>query len=302
MPKFDTQDPARISALDYNAIQSKISSILGTGSGTRGYGQTVSSAPVLAGNIITTAQWQNVRYDLLNIKLHQDGVLPQAAEVRRGDVIGFGAGYPNTNFDSLAESALLNRFNVGTGQSVITNKATASTSSAWSSRAQATLTINFGTADQGRYFFNSGGEIRISANRTGGSATQQNNAWTNLLSQVGIQRFSGAFPTLTNYYSLTNSYQTYFYLPYSTPYSANYVRLEALCNVPTNVNGTATSMTIRITLADDYVDGGDPAPGDSVDGTVSITVDELKASGILQPAGTFTVTSPTYSLSSIGIS
>lgn len=302
MPKFDTQDPQRISALDYNAIQTKISSILGTGSGSRGYGQVVTSSPVFSGNIITTAQWQNLKYDLLSIKLHQDGVLPLSAAVQRGDAIGYGAGFPNTNFDSLADSSLINRFNIGSGQSVITNKATASTSSAWSNYAQATLTINFGTADQGRHFFNSGGDIRISANRLGGSLTQQNNAWTNLLSQVGIQRFGGGYPTLINYYSLTSSYQTYFYLPYSTPYSANYFRLEALCNVANNVNGTATSMTIKITLGDDYVDGGAPAPGDSVDGTLSITVDELKASGILQPAGSFVITSPTYSLSSIGIS
>lgn len=302
MPKFDTQIPARIADLDYNSIRDKIVSILGSGSGSRGYGQTIISSPVFDGNIITAEQWANLRYDLLNIKVHQDGVLPLIASVARGDVISYGAGEPNTNFDSLAESALANRFNVGTGQSALTNKATGSTSSAWSSLAQATLTINFGSADQGRYFFNSGGSVRISMSRVGGSVTQQNNAWTNLLSQVGTQSFGGGTPTLVNYYTLTNAYQTYYYLPYSTPYSSNYVRLEALCNVANNSGGTATSVTFRISLVDDYVDGGAPAPGDSVDGTLTISVDELKASGLMQPSGSFTITSPSYSLSSISVS
>ncbi len=299
MPKLDSQTPARISNLDYNSIRDKIVSILGTGSGSRGYGQSIISSPVYAGNLITAQQWDELKTDLINIKVHQDGLLPAIADIQRNDVVSYGAGHPNTNYDSLADAALLTRFNIGTGQSVVANKATQSTSSAWSTQAQAVLTVTFGSADQGRYFFNSGGDIRISATRAGGSATQQNNAWTNLLSNVGVQRFSGNFPTLVNYYALTNSYQTYYYLPYSTPYSSNFVRLEASCNVANNSGGTATVVYIKITLQDDYVDLGPPSPGDSVDGTLTITVDELKASGLMQPSGSFSITSPSYSLSAI---
>jgi hypothetical protein len=302
MPKLDSQTPARISSLDYNSIRDKIVSILGTGSGPRGYGQTIASSPVYAGNLITAQQWDDLKTDLINIRVHQDGLLPAIADIERNDVVRYGAGNPNTNYESLSEAALLNRFNIGTGQSVIGNKASRSTSASWSTQAQAVLTITFADANEGRYFFNSGGDIRISATRTGGSATQQNNAWTGLLSNVGVQRFSGNYPTLVNYYTLTNSYQTYYYLPFSTPYSSNFVRLEALCNVSNNSGGTATSVTIRITLQDDYVDPGAPAPGDSVDGTVTITVDELKASGLMLPSGTFTVNSPSYSLSAISTS
>lgn len=307
MPKLDSQTPARISSLDYNSIRDKVVSILGTGSGPRGYGQAILSSPVFAGNLITAQQWDELKTDLINIRVHQDGLLPTIADIQRNDVVNYGAGYPNTNYDSLADAALLNRFNIGTGQSVISNKATQTTSATWTTQAQAVLTLTFSSANEGRYFFNSGGDIRISATRSGGSATQQNNAWTNLLGNVGVQRFSGNYPTLVNYYTLTNSYQTYYYLPYSTPYSSNFVRLEAACNVADNSGGTATSVTIRITLQDDYVDpdvsSGFPAgtnpPSGTVDGTITITVDELKASGLMQPSGTFTVNSPSYSLSAI---
>jgi ethanolamine utilization microcompartment shell protein EutS len=74
--------------------------------------------------------------------------------------------------------------------------------------------------------------------------------------------------------------------------------------VANNSTGTATVLTIRATLADSYVDpdvatGNVEPPGDSVDGTVSIDVTELKAAGSLLPSGSFVITSPVYSLSAI---
>jgi len=107
MPKLDSQIPARISSLDYNSIRDKIVSILGTGSGSRGYGQAIISSPVYAGNIITAQQWDDLKTDLINIKVHQDGLLPTIADIQRNDVVNYGAGHPNTNYDSLADAALL---------------------------------------------------------------------------------------------------------------------------------------------------------------------------------------------------
>ena len=103
---------------------------------------------------------------------------------------------------------------------------------------------------------------------------------------------------------MTNSYQTYYQGSLSTAYSANYFRLEAQTDVADNSTGTATVLTIRATLADSYVDpdvatGNVEPPGDSVDGTLSIDVTELKATGSLVPSGSFTITSPVYSLSAI---
>jgi hypothetical protein len=53
MPKFDTESPQRIAATDYNAIRNKVAEILGTGTGQKGYGQTIASSAVFAGNNIT---------------------------------------------------------------------------------------------------------------------------------------------------------------------------------------------------------------------------------------------------------
>ena len=287
-------------ASQYVTIQDKAESLLGTGSATRGYGQTVQSADVFIGNSITKAQWDLLRFDVINIKLHQDGVIPPVVQVAVGDPIGFGPGSPNTNYDILLEQAIANRFNVADNQSIVTAKATQTYSTPWSTQAQTTLTCNFANATVARHFFNSGGKIRITPQFTGGAATSQVNAWVNFLASVGTRSFGAGTDPIINYYTLTNVYQIFYQDSLSSPYSANNYRLEAKTDVADNSTGTATQVQIRITLSDSYVDPFPAtAPGDSVVGTLTVNVAEVKASGLLQPSGSFTVTGPSYSLSSI---
>lgn len=295
---------SKIEDLDFNTIQDKAQSLLGTGAGTRGYGQTVLSSDVFQGNTITKAQWDALRYDIINIRFHQDGVLPAIITLDEKAVIGYGASAPNTNYDTLLETAIANRFQIAGSQATTSTKGTATTSTAWSSSATCTITVTFATAAEARYFFNSGGKVRITPSLTGGSATAQVGAWTNFLSGVSTKSFGADTDPITNYYTLTNSFQTYYQGSLTTPYSANNFKLEARTNVADNSTGTATTLYLKVTLTDTYTDPGpepSPAPGDSVDGTLSFVVSELKASGDLQPSGSFSVTSPTYSLSSISL-
>jgi hypothetical protein len=293
---------SNIAAADYVAIQNKAETLLGTGSKTRGYGQTVQSVDVFTGNAITKAQWDALRFDIINIRLHQDGILPNIVQVNVGDPIVFGAANPNTNYDTLLETATINRFQIANSQAVITSVGAATTSSAWSASATMTTTVTFSNATDARYFFNSGGKIRISSTLTGGSATAQVNAWRNILTSVGTRSFGADTDPFVNYYTLTNSFQTYFQSSLSTPYSSNNIRFEARTDVSNNSTGTATVLTLRVTLFDNYVPtGAAPAPSDQVDGTLSIAVSELKASGSLLPSGSFVITGPSYSLSSITI-
>ena len=293
---------SQIAAADFVSIQDKAQSLLGAGAGTRGYGQTVQSADVFTGNTITKAQWDALRYDIINIRYHQDGVLPSIVEVNVGDPIGFGAGSPNNNYDTLLETAIANRFKLAGSQSVVSSVGTATYSSPWSTSAQFTLTVTFSTSDQARYFFNSGGRLRIATILSGGTPTAQVNSWVNFLNSVGTRSFGADTDPFVNYYTLTNSYQIYYQGSLTTPYSANNYRLEARTNVADNSNGTATILYLRVTLNDNYVDLGLPAPGDLVNGNLTITVDELKASGLMLPSGSFSITSPSYSLSSISAS
>lgn len=300
---------SNIAAVDYTSIRAKVIALLGTGSIDKGYGQTVNSATVVTGNTITKDQWDALRYDLMSIKFHQDGVMPSIVQVSKNDPIRYGAGNPNTDYDFIATQATLNRFNVGPGQFVVSTKGMQEYNSNWSVSATAVLTATFSNANQARYFFNSGGKIRFTSSRTGGTTKPQNNAWTSILSSAATQSFDADSTKLLSFYSLTDQYQSFYQIASSSPYSSSYYKLEAKCDVPSNANGTATVVTFRVTWNDGYTDpdlsqnpGSFPLsnpPDDVVDGTLAITVEELKATGQLFPSGTFSITSPVYSLSSI---
>jgi hypothetical protein len=296
-----------IAAANYVAIQDKAQALLGIGSGSRGYNQTVISSDVFTGNQITKEQWDLLKTDIVNILFHQEGSLPSIITVNRGDVIQFGAGHPNTNYNTLLDIATINRFRIATNQSVISSKGSATYTSAWSSSAQFTLTVTgTGSTDLERsnnlrYFFNSGGKVRLISSITGGSSTRQVDAWKNLLNTAGTASFGADTNPNVNYYTLTNSFQTYFQQASTGVYgyAGSSYRLEARTDVANNSTGTATSLFLRAVLSDLYTDPGPPAPGDSIDGTLTIAVEELKASGTLIPTGTFSIVSPAYSLSTI---
>jgi hypothetical protein len=298
-----------ILAADYNAIRSKVVSILGTGLGQRGYGQVVSSQPVVAGNEITADQWNALRNDLSSIRLHQEGVQPALAQINVGSLIQLGAGHPNTNYNTVIDLAVQTRFNIAASRSLVISRGTRNFSSEWSELAQATLTVTFDNSDDARYFFNSGGKIRFTSSRTGGAQTQQNSSWSNLLDSIGTFEFGANIPTLVNFYSLTDSFQTVFQrTPTDTESiyftSGNSYKIEAKCNVANNVTGTANSIDFIISWIDNYEDPGNdptdvPDTDDVVDGTLTLTIEELKASGPLIPSGSFTITSPSFSLSNI---
>ena len=300
---------SNIQSVDYNSIRTKVTSILGVGSATRGYGQPLQSNSVSPGNVITKAQWDALRFDIVNIKVHQDGVIPALVEVPAGSPIQFGAGHPNTNFNSVADQCVNGRFNLGDGQFIITNIGTGTYSSAWKAQAQTEIVLTFSDSDHARHFFNSGGKLRFTSSRSGGATSAQNNAWTNLLSTVGVQQFGGNVPANSNFYTLTNNYadNQFYQLGLSSAYANNFYRLEARCDVADNSSGSASEVRFRVTWKDDYVDPdavsgfpeGTNPPEDTVDGTLSLTIDEIKASGQLVPSGVFTITSPTYSAISI---
>ncbi len=289
-----------ISASDYNTIRNKIINVMGTGVGNSGYGQTTFSTAVSAGNTITKAQWDALRYDIYNALLHQTGAAPSLVTVASSGVIAYGAGNPNTQYDSLADQTVANRFDLGTGQFVTQVIGSESFTNSWYQSLSSTVTVTFNTAEEARFFFNSGGKIRFSSSRSGGTGTAQNTAWSSLLSSSGTQQFTGNNAGV-NFFGLTSSYQTVFNLTSSSPYSANIWRIEALCNVSNNSAGTANIVTFRVSWIDGYFEPGpepSPPPGDLVDGTLTLSVDSVRASGTLTPAGSFTIAN--YASASVG--
>lgn len=304
-----------ITAADYNDLQTRVAALLGTGAASYGYGQPVNSTAISAVSpsnpdptqgLITAAQWDALRLDITNIGIHQTGAIPSIIDAQVGGLIGYGSTHPIINYNTLLNLFTTNRFDIATSQTNISTKATTPTyTGSWFSEAYCTATVTFPSAALARHFFNSGGKLRFSASRTGGTSTAQNGAWTNLLATVGAQGLTGNISLASNYYTLNSSYQTVFQRTNSTPYSMNFYRIEARApGVLDNSTGIAPVIEFKVTLKDEYTaytGPGGPVPETGMDGNLVISLDELKAANN-SGDGTFNIdpsSTITYSISSI---
>lgn len=286
-----------IRAVDYNLIQTRIEKILGVGSGKYGYGQRVLSKPVLTGSVITAEQWENLRLDIVSARLHQDGSRTTLTEVKRGETIRYGESHPTAQYLLHSQIAEENSLLVGNGQFVIEKAVSKTYTKPWVTGVSVSVTVSFQNADFARFFFNSGGKIRISTSRTGGASTHQNTVWTNLLNSLGVISFGATTPASVNFYSLTASDQVLIdtarkedYMYSSVVYSTNTFKLKVRSNVSNNIQGGATSIIFTAEWDDAY----NAWPSDQVDGTLSLNVEELRAEGELLPSDTFKIERPEY--------
>jgi hypothetical protein len=150
--------------------------------------------------------------------------------------------------------------------------------------------VTFASANAMRYFFNAGGRITWSAARAGGSATDINTSWTNLLTACGTLNWTTGTSTQTiagssytgttkvggsgtptvlqtgiGFYDLTSSFQEVF-KQFSTAYlyDGNNVDVDVKLDASP---GSSTVMTIQIV----YTDAASEAE-DTVDGTLTSSV------------------------------
>ena len=258
--------------------------VMGTGSLSRGYGQTTFGASKNVGDTITANDFNNIRYDLLNASAHQNGsavALSLAGNITGGTI---NSTDPNA-FIPYAATVDSDRFNCHSSRKSTASAGNNSRTSSWASSVSTVYTLNFTNADQARYFWNGGGRIRFASSRTGGAASAQNAAWSSLLSSAGTQEFGGAAV-----YSWGTGSTSLYSVSSSAPYASNTYAISVSLNAAI---GSATAFNFVITWSDPYVDpspGNPPAPEDIVDGTLAYTVEITFPTGghALTPSGTWT--------------
>jgi hypothetical protein len=326
---------SKIVTADYNSIRDKVIGVLGFGSGNFGYGQQarIQSTAVSEDSRVTINEWANLRYDIINAYKHQNGSNPTTATVAEGGTIRYTTNFtpdtgsldvPQRQYDVWADNLITNRFLVAAGESASTAVVSSSKTTSWSTQCQCTIQVYWANSNDARYWFNSGGQIRISASRSGGvdPATSQNTSWTSLLSAAGTQLFGAALPNAgtspndgSNWYRTTSTFQTYYTGTASSPYGSNNYQLQARCvDQPSNSSGLASQLEIQVLFTDGYVDPGiafippgpqnattaDFPPDDVVDGTLTVNVSSLYATGIMVPSSQiFTVTQPTIAVGAV---
>jgi len=161
-------------------------------------------------------------------------------------------------------------------------------SSNWNGLIYHEVAVTFTSANTRRFFFNTGGELRISANNTGAS-TPKGLDWAALCSEVGTIKFNAETTTATGgggssigNYDLTSSYQDIYTKTgsgsYSGVYAGNLYTVKARSDIPTRI-------IFRIDFNDVVVDNN---VDNNVDGRLESTLQHLRADSDV------TVVAPTY--------
>ena len=261
-----------------------------TGSGTAGYGQTALSN-VSVGNTVVASDWANLVNKTSNAAVHQGSSITSVSAPVTGGVITAISAIP-TNLQTI----YTNRLNAATQGSTTANSAVYGLS--WSTGITFTHTVTFANGDAARYFFNSGGQLKITcshANNTAGINLLFNNLASNVgtvvvsaptsgtvtiasTSYAGVQKVGGGgnAPTIDStkgYYGLTTSNANIFTQTASTGpsgYLSTFIRVVAKTNGTQGTNGDNGSVITLYTIWDEVPDGLTVGTGSTVTVTAQI--------------------------------
>lgn len=190
-----------IEATDYNNLvgtspsstTNRINTVWAVGNGNSGYGQT-AVAQVSSAGLVTAAQWASLINTLNSILIHQAGSGSGISAVTSGQRIDHISTL-QTNIDT----SYTNRLNAATTGASATGSAL--TYAAWTSISTlSVLTRSFGaratfvSADQARYFFNSGGQLRFNISATSSGSARSTAAQNLVVYMGGVS----VFKTTTN--------------------------------------------------------------------------------------------------------
>lgn len=274
-----------ISVARYNAMQSKIASVLGNGSGNFGYGQAVVSSPVSTTNTVNATHMQNLKLDIVDVRVHQTGGdTPAITNVVVNEDI---TDIVYAEYEAIVNTLYNNRLTVfESTQTSTENKISSIRSTQWGGNAQPQsiyheIKITFANEDSRRHFFNSGGEVRFAANLSGGSGAKYAE-WSSMLSAMGTVKFNHTTATADSgtglgigNYDLTNTYQTVFIKSGSGVYADNDYIIKA------RANNNIIDFLIEFNDGATGSGGGGFGPvDDPVNGTLVSSISQLRATGL----------------------
>lgn len=261
-----------------------------------GYGQTPALTSVSIGNDVTAAQWSALFQTIRRCGTHQGTVtvppLPVADPVSGDTIVAHNT--PST-LSSLIALLTTNRFNLAPGQSLLTlgsNFAQPAGANPWTNSLTWNYQVNFGSWNNARYFFNSGGSLRLSGSYTPNS-TPEDAQWISMFATMSPLVFdrtatapaSGTGGTNIGFYDLTTSYQTIYLKAFGSGlyYATSTIEVEAKYAAAAGTNGL---VDFRIILT-----SGDATPEPKTS-TTTYRVDNIKSAGaIVYPGPLVTVAS-----------
>ena len=271
-----------IAATDYNTLvgtnpntaNGTLNTVWATGGNNAGYGQTALST-VTSGQVVGASEWANLVNKTANSASHQASSLSSVVVPAAGGSVAYQANIP-TNLTTIYTNKL-NAFTQGatTANAVVYG-------STWSNSVTFTHTATFANGDAARYFFNSGGQLKITCAHANTSSAV-NQLFNGLASNVGTVVMSapisgsitvastsyngitkvgggGTTPTISTnsgYYAMSTSNANVFtqVAGGGGSYTNSFIRVIAKSNGLQGSNGDAGSVVTLYTVWDEVPDG-----------------------------------------------
>ena len=249
------------------AATAKAGHLYGIGFGDRGYGQSTPSLVAKVAGDVVGQEWQTLRTVMVNLANWQNtsiATLPAAASFNAGAAIT-----AHSAISSLLSSLDTNRLNsqaVNMATSSLITSTRATTWGAGSSSIVCELRVAFADENQARYFFNTGGELRVSLIHPS-TLTARDQSWNTVLNNLTIAlrahtsvRTSGSYGAAQNlgFYELLTTDQTILNGTNTgiTPYGVNDFTVAARVQSVAGLNGgNGTAVVFRVTLTDEQTNG-----------------------------------------------
>lgn len=229
----------QIQAKHYNDIRKKVNSVLGTGSAIYGYGQSLTSTEVKAGQKIEKSHFDALRTDIDTCLRHQQGensTFLDIPEINTDDIIYWDH---IEGFNYMADVIVAGRDNIYEGttsggktqQTDIISGGSRTLSGGWGSNVagqrygQQTYIVKWNNSNDARYFFNSGGDLRLVFNTSGTASNTKSAGWYSVVNQLKNYDTDGFKFTLANYREALAGNQTSFTVQIydsTNPYTENY--------------------------------------------------------------------------------
>lgn len=304
---IESSDYNNLVGTNPNVTPGTLNTVWSTGGTSAGYGQP-AEATVAIGDIVTAEKWANIVNKTSNSAAHQGTSITSVTAPAIGGLITALTAIP-TNLTTIYNS----RLNAATQGA--TNANSVAYGSSWNQAITFTHTATFANGDAARYFFNSGGQLKITCAHAA-TAGHGNTLFNRLASNVGTIVMSaptsgtitvasipyngitkigggGSSPTISagsGYFAMTTSNTTVFTQIAGpgggyTPYLSSFIRVVARTNGTQGSNGDTGSVVTLFTVWDEVPDGLSVGSGS----TVTLTVVAPETTNLANTWGTITL-------------
>lgn len=261
-----------------------------------GYGQTPALTAVAPGGSITATQWTALFQTIRKAGLHQGTTvvppLPVSDPLPGGSILAYNT---PTTLAALISTLGTNRFNLALGQSTLvtgSNFVQPGGAQPWTNTLTFNYRVDFGSWNNARYFFNSGGTLNLNGSYTPNS-TPEDAQWISMFatmsplvfSQGATVPFSGTNAgTGAGFYGLTTSYQNVYLKAFGGGgyYTNSTLTLRAKLNAVAGTNGI---IDFQAVMAD-----GDVSPNPKTS-TTTYRIDNKRSSGAIVYPSSVTISS-----------